>query len=565
MSSPFNFDRELALIWGSGKLGVHLGRRWRASGARKRVEAEYGAEVADAVETAILNGRDPKAILERAEHARQAALEWERLLADPPPLHGSAAWARPAELAALLKGREAFDTPSSLLLGAYLEDGQADPAGFVHWDRDGHLLTVAPTRSGKALTAIIPNLLRYRGSCVVLDPKGELYAATSKWRAANVGPVYRIAPFDDGSNPHTAGFPRHGFNPLARTRTQADARALAELMFPRDPRAPEFFSEDAVSFMTALILHILISAPQASRHLPAVRQCTALPIGEFKKLVGEMAGSPMPSVADAAHNVLSKSDDRGIPNLRDTLNSKLALWSDDALQASLRGNDVDFQRLKDRPATVYIDIPFRLMAPYAPWLRVVLKAALDAMLDNPATPEIPVLFVLDEFLSLGPFHEFRDAIRTHAGAGVRLWFFVQDVAALEEFYPNGAWRPFLNCSVKQFFGIDDPYTAELVGKYLGQTTVAQRVTSASGGISTEAAGSIFDHPSSVTLGTHETIQFYGRPLMTPDEVMALLSDWRGDGWRTGIVHVRGPRPFQVQLVAYTKSATCRARSGAHIP
>ena len=26
-----------------------------------------------------------------------------------------------------------------------------------------------------------------------------------------------------------------------------------------------------------------------------------------------------------------------------------------------------------------------------------------------------------------------------------------------------------------------------------------------------------------------------------------------------------PRPFQVQLVAYTKSAACRARSGAHIP
>jgi type IV secretion system protein VirD4 len=476
-------------------------------------------------------------------------------------VHGSAAWARPAELAPLLKGREAFDAPSSILLGAYVEDGQEDPTGFVHWDRDGHLLTVAPTRSGKALTAIIPNLLRYRGSCVVLDPKGELYAATSKWRAANVGPVYRIAPFDDGS----ARFSRHGFNPLARVRTQADARALAELMFPRDPKAAEFFSEDAVSFMTALILHILISAPTASRHLPAVRQCTALPLADFKQLVGEMAGSAMPSVADAAHNVLSKSDDRGIPNLRDTLNSKLALWSDEALQESLRVNEVDFQRLKDRPATVYIDIPFRLMAPYAPWLRVVLKAALDAMLDNPTTPEIPVLFVLDEFLSLGPFPEFRDAIRTHAGAGVRLWFFVQDVAALEEFYPNGAWRPFLNCSVKQFFGIDDPYTAELVGKYLGQTTVAQRVTSASGGLSTEAAGSIFDHPSSVTLGTHETIQFYGRPLMTPDEVMALLSDWRGDGWRTGIVHLRGPRPFQVQLVAYTKSSTCRARSGAHIP
>ncbi|WP_247565243.1 type IV secretory system conjugative DNA transfer family protein [Bradyrhizobium sp. 151] len=63
------------------------------------------------------------------------------------------------------------------------------------------MLTLAPTR--------------YRGSAVVLDPKGELYDATSAWRAANVGPVYRIAPFDKEGDRKTQGYPRHGFNPLA--------------------------------------------------------------------------------------------------------------------------------------------------------------------------------------------------------------------------------------------------------------------------------------------------------------------------------------------------------------
>jgi type IV secretion system protein VirD4 len=94
----------------------------------------------------------------------------------------------------------------------------------VHWDGDGHLLTLAPTRSGKSVTTIIPNLLRHRGSAVVLDPKGELYEATSAWRAANVGPVNRIASFDDGSDPKTSNFPKHGFNPLARIRSQHHAR-----------------------------------------------------------------------------------------------------------------------------------------------------------------------------------------------------------------------------------------------------------------------------------------------------------------------------------------------------
>ncbi|TGV75887.1 transporter, partial [Mesorhizobium sp. M2D.F.Ca.ET.145.01.1.1] len=96
----------------------------------------------------------------------------------------------------------------------------------------------------------------------------------------------------------------------------------------------------------------------------------------------------------------------------------------------------------------------------------------DAMENNRRLPDIPVLFILDEFLNLGPFPEFRAAIRTHASTGVRLWFFLQDVMSLQEQYPGNSWQPFLNCSVKQFFGVDDPITGELIGKYLGHETLA---------------------------------------------------------------------------------------------
>lgn len=74
----------------------------------------------------------------------------------------------------------------------------------------------------------------------MLDPKGELYAATSKWRRENVGPVYRLAPFDRGNDPATANWPRHRFDPLADATDDADMLSLAQLMFPRDPKSPEF-------------------------------------------------------------------------------------------------------------------------------------------------------------------------------------------------------------------------------------------------------------------------------------------------------------------------------------
>jgi type IV secretion system protein VirD4 len=566
VSNPFDLSRELGIFRSAGKwgrVGWKLGRQFKASQVKARIELEYDTETAEAVAAAIASGRNPKPILEQADRRKAEAAEREKLLSSPPPLHGSATWANAKDLARLLKARAQFDTPSSILLGTFVEDGACEPAGFVHWDGHGHLLTLAPTRAGKSVTTIIPNLLRYRGSAVVLDPKGELYEATSAWRAANVGPVYRIAPFDNGNDPRTRDFPRHGFNPLARIASQHQARGLAQLMFPRDPNGQEFFNDDAVSFLTAVMFYILDSAPEHRRNLGTVREATAAPLARFMQLARLMSASRLQGVREAADNIMSKSKDRGLPNLRDTLHSKLSLWSDPAVLGVTDRDDVDFASLKDRPATVYITVPFNLLEPYAPFVKVLLKSALDAMLDNPAKPDIPVLFVLDEFLSLGPFVDFRNAIRTHAGAGVRLWFFLQDMGTLEEHYPGTGWHAFLNTSVKQFFGTDDPYTADLIGRYLGNQTVAYRSVQTGGNVSAQMGNWLENGSASVSLSTGESVQFIGRPLLTPDEVMALLSDWHANGARTGIVHVRGSRAFKVMLVPFSESEICKQRIGAY--
>ena len=170
---PFgDMERSLALMFKTGAWGLKAGRHLKARLARRDIEATYGPEVADAVEAAIRSGRDPTPILERAKRDLEARHERERQLANPPPIHGSARWPTSTDLQRYLRPKDAFDDPRSILLGTFNDEGHTKPAGFVHWDGDGHLLTIAPTRSGKGLTTIIPNLLRYQGSCVVLDPKG---------------------------------------------------------------------------------------------------------------------------------------------------------------------------------------------------------------------------------------------------------------------------------------------------------------------------------------------------------------------------------------------------------
>lgn len=551
---PFgDLERSFGLAAKWGAWGFKAGRNLRARFARHEVEERYGPEVADAVEADIRAGRDPRPRLERAERDHLAREERERQLADPPPLYGSARWPTSADLKPFLRDRTAFNDPRSILLGAFSDEGQPQPAGFVHWNGEGHLLTIAPTRSGKALTTIIPNLLRYEGSCVVLDPKGELYEATSKWRS-QLGPVYRVAPLNKDADK-----PVHCFDPVSQVQSEADARAIAQQICPRDPHAPSFFMDDAEGFLTAVIIYVRRNAPPHRQSLATVCQMASLKGASLMKVVQQMAA--FPPTATAARAILEKDPQRGLKVLQETLTSKLNRWLDREIQASTAGNDIDFKSLKDRTATVYIEMPFDKMQTYAGWLRVILKAALDAMLANPRVPDIPVLFVLDEFLNIGSFPEYRDAIRTHAGAGVRLWFFLQDIYSLELYYPGNSWRPFLNCAVKQFFGINDPETAKVVGDYLGHKTQAIRTTSSSTNVSSHLTGWMGDGSTNSGFSMAEGIQFLGRPLMTHDEIKELLGGWQGDGWRYGITDIAGLRPFKTQLVVHEKSENCRQRVG----
>ncbi|GFE67215.1 type IV secretory system conjugative DNA transfer family protein [Litoreibacter roseus] len=72
-----------------------------------------------------------------------------------------------------------------------------------------HVMMVAPTRAGKGVGFVIPNLLSFAGSIVVLDVKGENFERTARLRALNGDEVFRFSPFDWANSTHR-------YNPLAR-------------------------------------------------------------------------------------------------------------------------------------------------------------------------------------------------------------------------------------------------------------------------------------------------------------------------------------------------------------
>jgi type IV secretion system protein VirD4 len=63
----------------------------------------------------------------------------------------------------------------------------------------------APTRSGKGVGVVVPNLLAWQDSAVVVDIKSENFAITAGFRAAHGQAVYAWAPFAEERLARTAG------------------------------------------------------------------------------------------------------------------------------------------------------------------------------------------------------------------------------------------------------------------------------------------------------------------------------------------------------------------------
>lgn len=414
---PFDFTPDLGnsvrLGVKSAEVGLKLGRSFSGWSLKRRLESEgYDPITIDAAVEAVKAGRDPEPLLMQARHAYALRQKQSDIRKHPPPVHGSARWAAMDDVreAGLFRNVSA----RSLNLGQFEDQS-------INWDGESHLLTIAPTRTGKSTMQIIPNLQTYGGSAVVLDPKGEIYTHTVA-RRANLGPVHVLNPFGVPDVPATASF-----NPLDDVVDSQTALQLAEILYPRThDDKQQFFENEAVAFLTAVVEFMALYAPAEHRNLGTLRDTVSTLDNSLYSLLTVTSDEIMPpSIRNAARNFRTKSRETGQPRVLDSLNSHLRIWDSEGLRRCTMRTDFDFKDLKNTTTTIYLVLPFEKIGPYSTFVRMLFATALDAMLLNPKKPDIPVLFVLDEFLALDHDDRFISALRTHASAGVRLWFFLQ--------------------------------------------------------------------------------------------------------------------------------------------
>ena len=205
---------------------------------------------------------------------------------------GSTRWGGGAALKAAGEG---------LLLGKL--DGQ-----LLRYDRPGHLLTVAATRSGKGVGSIIPNLLHFPGSLIVTDPKGENYYVTANWRRETLGhEVVAMDPFGI-----TKGAPV-GFNPLDLIDTRGEdyvetAMMMAEMLIVKTGSGDPHWVLEAKALLYTFILHAASKPEPGERNLIEVRRMLTLGPTELEELLGDMLRSPITQVQEGAGRLLQKSE-----------------------------------------------------------------------------------------------------------------------------------------------------------------------------------------------------------------------------------------------------------------
>lgn len=419
------------------------------------------------------------------------------------------------------------DTKRPPILLGYDKNGKD-----ITYSGEGHLLAVGHTRSGKGVGVIIPNLKEYPGSIVVLDPKGENTVASLKWRENLGQKCIVIDPWN------ITGLSNGKYDPIkvaqkAKETALDDARIIAESIIPLNANIGQaFWEEEARSLISTICLYFILGSHADAKNLGDV----ILALGDSAKLEALLKELSIVSLADGAIARGARQYLDKAPSERSGVLSTARQHSSflDAVQIrnSMAYGNFCFSDVFKEPTTVFIVLPVWKIATYGRWIRVVIAMAITELARSEVIKKTPVLFIIDEFASLGRLSAFDSLFSLLAGYGVQLWPIVQDLNQLKSMYLN-EWESFVaNAAVLQNFGTRDLLTAEYLSNRMGGETVAVMERSASNAQGRNAVSS--DSVSS---------RLDRRQLKYPDEVTRFPRD-------QGIVLVEECSPVVFTKIRY---------------
>ena len=426
--------------------------------------------------------------------------------------HGAARWATRKDTKAA-----GMEDPSGLFLGTF-------KGRDLFYGGENSMLVLAPPGAGKTTSFAAQHLLRSNHSTIVLDPKLELYALTSKFREDVLRHrVHVISPWYASFAAQFGGRVEcrdDGFDPCASLDPESssvidDCTLLASLLLP-PPSKEETGSEDYWRSFSQeiLVAFLLLELSRAgSVTLLRLRQMVLAAEEQLESDIAEMLTSDAFSGVLREYGARLYSPKMNSPKewsggLGGAVKALRLYDAHGPLGASVSKAGVDFRTFKDEPTTIYIAQPSDKVESHKGWSGMVITLAMEMLARDRRKRRC--IFLLDEFQNAGVLIPILKGIALYRGTGLQFVFLVQFLSALKRLYEE-SWREFFSVDLVAAFGApSDPETLKLLSELTGQSTV--RDVSYSSDAHALAMGGV-----GVGVSSRET----ARPLMRPEEIRLL--------------------------------------------
>jgi type IV secretion system protein VirD4 len=469
-------------------------------------------------------------------------------------LHGSARFATDAEInKSGLKGNE------GILVGKHR-------GRYLMFSGPRFVTLAAPTRSGKGVGCVIPNLLNWPESVVVQDIKLENWELTAGFRAQNGQACYLFNPFAE--NKRTVRY-----NPLDYVRDGefrvGDLISIGESFFPSGGKdADAFFNDQARNLFVGLAL-FLCETPELPRTIgELLRQSSGK--GQVLKHYLEGLINARNWICDEEGGRIQRRDwkkgDPGLPplsedcedslnrflsitgntpsNILASFNAPLGIWQNPIVDAATSASDFDLRDVRRRRMSIYIGITpdhlveaGRLLNLF--WSQLINQNIKELPEQNPDL-KYTCLMVMDEFTAPGRIGILAKSVSYMAGYRLRLLSIYQSQSQLEGCYGREDARNLVtNHACQILYAPSEQRDANEYSEILGYKTVKAKSLSRSlGGRSTG--------------GRNESESEQRRALMLPQEIKE-LGQW------TEIVILENSKPIKCEKIRYFDDPVFTAR------
>lgn len=404
---------------------------------------------------------------------------WDYRIRRMSTAHGSARWAKAKDLVrcGLMNRVRGLPLPTNALPIAKAFGGRDVFLPPSQWLR--HFVMFGPTGSGKSKTFFISMIraILAKSSCLVYDPKGELFAQTAR----SAKKVVRL----DLNDPTKSD--RWNFIPKCRN-DPAFACQVAGMMIGiehrRTTNADPFWGDAEQIALTAILLHI--AEVYKERAIPAFAADFLLSLSENEKDAFGQAMENSPSIyAKQAYLAFRQAPLQTRGSILIGLYNKLRPFTlaparmvtmPPAAEETEAGcRNIDFSDLRRPGTAIYLVVSEGAADIYKEFIATFLgQAVMEMRLDGLNEPEHPCFVLIDEAYQLN-VAEVKRISGIGRGRGVGLGLGYQDLPQMYDQYGRERANAILGTVMTKIFlpGLDD-VTAEYASKQLGDTTILSK-------------------------------------------------------------------------------------------